>query len=194
MTCNRLNTSQDFCSTQTASAQPLCPWPVPTGTSEVRVGENSSRCSQSNTHFFKDAQISSAVGAHSLHKTTATCHKTCVRHAKACSSCQKKHVKNSRANLKGANFFTVREVCQCYMRRHSTAGRSSEHDFRQKADPGVKTVRHDLFESRSRRVQVDLIDLESQDRSLQFPGCTKAELQQPSVCSSGSRPSEKTCD
>ena len=37
--------SEDF------KCTPLCPWPVPTGTSEARVGGNSSRCSQSNTHL-----------------------------------------------------------------------------------------------------------------------------------------------
>ena len=60
------------------------------------------RATRTSSRMLKS--ISSAVSAHPLHKTTATCHKTCVCHAKACSSYQKKHVKYSRANLKGANF------------------------------------------------------------------------------------------
>ena len=70
------------------------------GSAETAAGPV--RATRTSSRMLKS--ISSAVSAHPLHKTTATCHKTCVRHAKACSSYQKKHVKYSRANLKGANF------------------------------------------------------------------------------------------
>ena len=83
------------------------------GSAETAAG--AVRATRTSSRMLKS--ISSAVSAHPLHKTTATCHKTtatchktcatchktCVRHAKACSSYQKKHVKYSRANLKGAN-------------------------------------------------------------------------------------------
>ena len=69
------------------------------------------RATRTSSRMLKS--ISSAVSAHPLHKTTATCHKTCVRHAKACSSYQKKHVKYSRANLKGANFSHSGRTCRC---------------------------------------------------------------------------------
>ena len=70
------------------------------GSAETAAG--AVRATRTSSRMLKS--ISSAVSAHPLHKTTATCHKTCVRHAKACSSHQKKHVKYSRAKLKGANF------------------------------------------------------------------------------------------
>ena len=70
------------------------------GSAETAAG--AVRATRTSSRMLKS--ISSAVSAHPPHKTTATCHKTCVRHAKACSSYQKKHVKYSRANLKGANF------------------------------------------------------------------------------------------
>ena len=70
------------------------------GSAETAAG--AVRATRTSSRMLKS--ISSAVSAHPLHKTTATCHKTCVRHAKACSSYQKEHVKHSRANLKGANF------------------------------------------------------------------------------------------
>ena len=99
------NTSQDFCThSNSKCTATLCPWPVPSGTSEARVETPAGAVRATRTSSRMLKSISSAVSAHPLHKTTETCHKTCVRHAKACSSHQKKHVKYSRANLKGANF------------------------------------------------------------------------------------------
>ena len=76
--------------TQTASAQPLCLWPVPTARAKRGSRKQQVRATRTSSRMLKS--ISSAVSAHSLHKTTAICHKTCVRHAKAVQA-PKGHVK-----------------------------------------------------------------------------------------------------
>ena len=104
MTCNRPNTSQDFC---THSNSKCCTATLPLACSyrhERSEGRRKQQQVQSEQHALLQGCSKASLVLYPLHKTTATCHKTCVRHAKACSSCQKKHVKDSRANLKGANF------------------------------------------------------------------------------------------
>ena len=123
MTCNRPNTSQDFCThSNSHSALGLfLPARAKRGSAETAAG--AVRATRTSSRMLKS--ISSAVSAHPLHKTTATCHKTtatchkttatchkttatchktCVRHAKACSSHQKKHVNTQRT--KRSKLFT----------------------------------------------------------------------------------------
>ena len=71
------------------------------GSAETAAG--AVRATRTSSRMLKS--ISSAVSAHPLHKTTATCHKTCVRHAKACSSHQKETCQILKGKTKRSKLF-----------------------------------------------------------------------------------------